>query len=231
MMIMAIDHASALIARQHASEFWAGAMSAYSSAFPFLTRWITHLCAPGFFFLMGAGIYWSAAGREGGWSEAAATRHAVGRGFAILVTGLLLESPILYLQNLLKPAAVSLNRISAPPPNDGSALYLGLITLSGLGLVMIICGLLLRLRPWAWLLVSAALRVRHQFAASRLWKAGPVVGGFTSYARPFTALARHLSGDPLAGRRCGWSVLWPLVGAPILRGRAGESGSSGRLFC
>jgi uncharacterized membrane protein len=34
-------------------------------------------------------------------------------------------------------------------------LYWGLITLSGLGMVMIVCGLLLRLRPWMWLVVSA----------------------------------------------------------------------------
>src|SRR5205809_2325898 len=94
MMIMAIDHASALIARQHASEFWAGAMSAYTSAFPFLTRWITHICAPGFFFLMGAGIYWfAAARREAGGSEAAAIRRIVWRGFAILLTGQVFETP------------------------------------------------------------------------------------------------------------------------------------------
>ena len=36
-------------------------MSAYTGAFPFLTRWITHICASGFFLLMGAGIYWFAA--------------------------------------------------------------------------------------------------------------------------------------------------------------------------
>jgi len=63
MMIMAIDHASALIARQHASAFWAGAMSAYTGDFPFLTRWITHACAPGFLFLTAAGIYWFTAVR------------------------------------------------------------------------------------------------------------------------------------------------------------------------
>jgi uncharacterized membrane protein len=156
MMIMAIDHASALIARQHASEFWAGAMSAYSSPFPFLTRWVTHICASGFFFLMGAGIYWSAASqREAGRSEAAIIRRTLLRGFVIFLTGQLFETPILFLRRLLKPASISLNRISAPPPNDGSALYWSLITLSGLGLVMMVCGLLLRLRPWAWLLVSA----------------------------------------------------------------------------
>lgn len=154
MMIMAIDHASALIARQHASEFWAGAMSAYDAAFPFLTRWITHICAPGFFFLMGAGIYWSAASQSDK-NEGAATGRTVLRGFAIFLTGQLVETPVLFLQGLLKPAKVSLNQISAPPPNDGGALYWGLIVLSGLGLTMIVCGLLLRLRPWSWLLVSA----------------------------------------------------------------------------
>ena len=84
MMIMAIDHASAFIARQHASEFWSGAMSSYSSTFPFLTRWITHLCAPGFFFLMGAGIYWlAAARRDAGDTQAAVVRRTVLRGLVL----------------------------------------------------------------------------------------------------------------------------------------------------
>lgn len=156
MMIMAVDHASGFIARQHATEFWFGAMSAYDGAFPFLTRWITHLCAPGFFFLMGAGIYWFAASyREAGGTEWGAVRRTAIRGFVLLLTGQFLEAPVMFLQGLLKPAAVSLNRVSAPLPNDGTALYWGLIVLSGLGLVMIACALLLRLQPWMWLLVCA----------------------------------------------------------------------------
>lgn len=155
MIFMAIDHASAFIARQHASEFWAGAMSAYKSAFPFLTRFITHLCAPGFFFLMGAGTYWlAAARREAGTPESAIMKRTMWRGIAIFLTGQVLETPVLFLQSQLKPAKVSLNVITAPPPIDGSALYWGWITLSGLGLVMVVCGLLLRLRPWVWLVVS-----------------------------------------------------------------------------
>lgn len=156
MMLMAIDHASAFIARQHASEFWAGAMSAYNAAFPFLTRLITHLCAPGFFFLMGAGIYWYAAARwAGGASRTATVRRTALRGFVLFLLAQLFETPALYFQSLLKPASVSLNQVSAPPPNDGTALYWGLITLSCLGLVTMACSLLLWLRPWAWLLVSA----------------------------------------------------------------------------
>jgi uncharacterized membrane protein len=156
MILMAVDHSSGLIARQHASEFWAGAMSAYTSAFPFVTRWITHVCAPGFFFLMGAGIYWfSAARRAAGGPETAASRRIVLRGYLIFVTAQLVEGPIPFLTSRLQPARVSLNQISAPPPNDGSAFHWALIVLSALGLAMVVCGLLVRLRPWVWLLVSA----------------------------------------------------------------------------
>jgi len=80
----------------------------------------------------------------------------VGRGFALLLVAQVFETPVMFLQSQLKPAPVSLNRITAPPPNDGTVLYWGLVTLSGLGMVMIVCGLLLRLRPWTWFAVTAA---------------------------------------------------------------------------
>jgi uncharacterized membrane protein len=169
MILMAIDHSSALIARQHATEFWAGAMSAYDSAFPFLTRWVTHLCAPGFFFLMGAGIYWAA-----GDDRAGAVRRTLVRGLAIFVSAQLFEAPILFLQGSLKPPEVSLNRVAAPPPIDGSALYWGLITLSGLGMVMMVCALLLRLRPWMWLAVAALCLAATNSLLPASGKPGPL---------------------------------------------------------
>lgn len=175
MIIMAIDHASATAARQHASEFWAGAMSAYQSAFPFLTRWITHLCAPGFFFLMGAGIYWQAAARQNSSSGlGASTNRTLLRGFILFALAQLLETPLLFITGALKPAAVSLNRITAPPPNDGSSLVWGMITLTGLGLVMMACGLLLKLRPWAWLAVSALCTLATHSLLPASGKPGPL---------------------------------------------------------
>lgn len=157
MILMAIDHASAFIARQHASEFWAGAMSAYSAAFPFLTRLITHLCAPGFFFLMGAGAYWFAASRRAaGWTDGAIARRLALRGLVIVAVAQLIEGPLPFLQELLKPAAVRLNRITAPPPIDGSSFYWALVVLTGLGLVLMVCAVLVVwARPWMWLTVSA----------------------------------------------------------------------------
>lgn len=205
MIIMAIDHASAFIARQHASEFWAGAMSAYTSWFPFLTRAITHLCAPGFFFLMGAGVYWYAA------SASNAVRRTVTRGLVLFLLAQVVEVPIMLLQGMLPAAKVSLNQISAPPPNDGTAMYWGFITLSGLGLVLIMCGLLLRLRPWMWLAVSAlcVLATNSMLPAS----GKPGAWWMAVLARPGTGAAHHrgLSGDSVAGGRRGGHVLRVLV--------------------
>ncbi|MDX1979084.1 MAG: heparan-alpha-glucosaminide N-acetyltransferase domain-containing protein [Bryobacteraceae bacterium] len=189
MILMAIDHASAIIARQHSSEFWAGAMSSYTSPFPFLTRWVTHLCAPGFFLLMGAGIYWFAASRrEAGWTQAAILRRTAVRGLAIFLTAQFLESPLLFLQSTLKPAAVSLSRTSAPLPNDGTAVYWGLITLSGLGLVMIACAGLLPMRPWMWLVCSALC----VFATNSLLPASGQPGPLWQLILLAPGLSRHL---------------------------------------
>jgi uncharacterized membrane protein len=177
MMLMAIDHASAFIARQHASEFWAGAMSSYSSAFPFLTRLVTHLCAPGFFFLLGASVYWSGSPRRAAW-----------RGFVIVLVGQFLETPVMFLQTKLKPAAVSLNRITAPPPIDGSDLYWGLIVLTGLGLVMMCCALLLRLPRWTWWL-TAALCI---FATNTLLPADGKIGPLWQAILLTPGLSQHV---------------------------------------
>lgn len=156
MILMAIDHSSAFISRQHSNEFYNGAISIYSSTPAFLTRLLTHLCAPGFFFLLGASIYWFAASRRlAGWSESQILRRTVLRGFVLFLTGQILETPVLYLQTLLSPAAERLSRLPMPPPNDASSLSWGFITLAGLGMVSIFCGLLLPLRPSLWLAVSA----------------------------------------------------------------------------
>ena len=49
-VVMALDHANHFIAQQHSpGENWGGSFPAYSDGLSFLTRWITHLSAPGFF--------------------------------------------------------------------------------------------------------------------------------------------------------------------------------------
>ncbi|MEO8127721.1 MAG: heparan-alpha-glucosaminide N-acetyltransferase domain-containing protein [Bryobacteraceae bacterium] len=189
MIVMAIDHASAFISRQHGSEFWNGAISSYRSAFPFLTRWITHLCAPGFFFLMGAGVYWFVASRrQSGWSEAGIVRRIALRGVAIFLTGQFLETPVLFLAGLQKGPAVSLSRMPQPLPNDGTSLYWGFITLSGLGMVLMLCSLLLLLRPWMWLVICALC----VYATNSLLPASGKIGPIWETVLLAPGLSQHL---------------------------------------
>ncbi|MEL6341709.1 MAG: heparan-alpha-glucosaminide N-acetyltransferase domain-containing protein [Myxococcota bacterium] len=75
--LMALDHASAFIARppERVSEFWAVSFPVYTEPLPFLVRVVTHLCAPGFFLLMGASVALFAADRaRRGWSESTINR-------------------------------------------------------------------------------------------------------------------------------------------------------------
>lgn len=56
-VLMALDHANVFIAQKHSSgEYWGGAFPKYNDPLAFLTRLVTHLSAPGFFFLMGVGM-------------------------------------------------------------------------------------------------------------------------------------------------------------------------------
>jgi hypothetical protein len=123
---------------------------------------------------MGAGIFWYAASRqEAGAAPGAAIRRVVLRGLVLFLIAQIFEQPLISLANGLAPPEVSLNQITAPPPNDGSDLYWAFITLSGLGLTMIVCGFLLLLRPWAWLLTSALCLVATHALLPASGKPGP----------------------------------------------------------
>ncbi|NNF98982.1 MAG: DUF1624 domain-containing protein [Desulfobacteraceae bacterium] len=98
MVIMAIDHASAMIRRSHPFEYWNFPMPDYFAA-PglFLTRFVTHICAPGFFFLMGTGmILFSESRRKLGWSHGEIVCHLTLRGALLIFLEMILWTPILH---------------------------------------------------------------------------------------------------------------------------------------
>ena len=85
--LMALDHASHFIAHKHSSgEMWGGPYPVYTDTLTFLTRFVTHFCAPGFFFLMGVGMaLWALSRQEQGWSKWHVIQHFLIRAGVILV--------------------------------------------------------------------------------------------------------------------------------------------------
>jgi len=100
MVLMAIDHASAAFNEGRvASDSWF--LWAVGTELPkeqFLTRWITHLCAPTFVFLAGTSLALSVARRERAGQDAATIDlRLLQRGGVLLLLELLWFSPLFYL--------------------------------------------------------------------------------------------------------------------------------------
>jgi len=78
MVLMALDHANYFITNLHSiGEYWGGSpLPVYNDPLVFLTRFVTHLAAPGFFFLMGTGMILFANSRQKqGWKKSAIIQH------------------------------------------------------------------------------------------------------------------------------------------------------------
>lgn len=141
MAIMAIDHASAFIAHRHSGEWWRGGWTRYTSAVLFLTRFVTHLCAPGFFFLMGLGMYLFASSRRAqGWSPPRIIQYFVKRGALLILLNVLVE---IWLWKL----GTAFQHHAGEPHERGLrdiVFPIMLTVLSGLGMSMIAGALLLQ---------------------------------------------------------------------------------------
>lgn len=153
MVLMAIDHASYFIARVHSAEFWGIELPVYPNALWFWTRWITHLCAPGFFFLMGIGmIFFADARRQAGWEEGRITRFFVIRGLLLILLQLFVEDPAWILGDLSAGTGVMVIRGGVPGGGTEGAIYLGV--LFALGGTMVFWGFMRRVSFWFIGLIS-----------------------------------------------------------------------------
>lgn len=149
MVLMAIDHASYFIARVHASESWADAPHAST-----ITRWITHLCAPGFFMLMGAGMVWLGKARQkAGWTHAQIRSYFLKRGLVLLLIQQVVENPTWVLGDVsISPSLANLH----PSPGGGSDFFLHLAVISALAAAMIFWSFLIELPSVVVLAISGA---------------------------------------------------------------------------
>ena len=137
-VLMALDHANYFVAQQHSSgEHWGGPFPAYADSLAFLTRWVTHPVAPGFMFLMGAGMaLFANSRRKKGWSEWELIRHFWIRGGLLMILQLLI-----------------INQAWQLGPTPFPSVYIGVLFALGGG--MILGSLFLRLK--AWHLVGVAI--------------------------------------------------------------------------
>jgi len=151
--LMAIDHASFFIAGRHPGEFWGVPLPVYTGALPFLTRWITHLAAPGFFFLLGVGIVLLAAARqEAGWDHGRIFKHLALRGLFLIVAQQLIENPAWLLGQLTKVGA----EVAVVPGTDTNV-WIHFGVLNALGFALIGAALLLRHQAWVNALLGVVL--------------------------------------------------------------------------
>lgn len=145
-VFMALDHASLFIAHRHSpGEYWGTKLPAYQDSLAFLTRFITHFSAPGFFFLMGIGmLLFTTNQQERGWDKWAVIRHFLIRG------GILIAIQLLVVNQAWKLS-----------PGEWPDIYIGV--LFALGSAMILSSLLLWIKPRYLVLIGVALFIGTEF--------------------------------------------------------------------
>jgi uncharacterized membrane protein len=153
MVLMALDHVGFMVGRFHSQEMWAGAWTRYPSALPFLTRFVTHFCAPGFFLLMGAGLALMAEAKaRDGWASARISRSIVTRGLLLVVVATFLEVPAFLIATVTGPDLGSNPEFAIPGTPERRWV---LTVLVALGVTMAVSGLLIRARTAVWVLLAA----------------------------------------------------------------------------
>ena len=198
MVLMALDHASFFVAKTHSREFWGTALPLYDSAMPFLLRAVTHLCAPGFFLLMGVGMaLFMAARTQEGWGTWRVARFFLIRGVLLIVFQQFLENPAWYLGSLGTATGVFTSR-GGPIPGGGVSAKFYLGVLYGLGSTMIVWGLLFRFPTFAVIALSVA--------AIGLTQA--VVSEFADPQALYSPLLRMLL---IPGHTDEWMVFYPTI--------------------
>ena len=173
-VLMAIDHARAFIARNHPSEFWGTPLPDYQGDWlAFVTRLVTHLCAPGFMFLMGAGAALFAASRaRAGWRPLRIAGQLALRGLVLVVLGQLLENTAASFGSAGATRSVNYGLRVPGAPGDISVIF---GVLYGLGSALAVAAPLVRLPPWALVLMSGAcVAVTHWLTPSASQLGDPI---------------------------------------------------------
>lgn len=194
MVIMSWDHAHDIIAdgklpRNEGRETFSGQFATYDNDEGlFLSRWMAHFCAPGFFFTMGIGMMMLAMSRRSrGWSWGAIVRHFQLRGLILLVVGRLVDAPFLVptLVQIAQGETVSHHGHTFGPADKWKvvlAMFIGIFeVMTALGLTMMLAGSLVPALFW---ITSKRPTLRSTASFSSWWNfsAGSLTAAFLSVA-------------------------------------------------
>ena len=179
-VFMALDHANYFVAQKHSpGEYWGGPFPVYDDPLAFMTRFVTHLSAPGFFFLMGVGMLLFADSRQKrDWSKWAVVRHFLIRGAILIALQLLV-----------------VNRAWELSPGGFPNIYIGVLV--ALGGTMILGSFLLWVKPIHLLFLAGGL-----FIGTELLVPEPGLWGAMGFSNPFDYL------NPILIYPGGTQVLW-----------------------
>jgi uncharacterized membrane protein len=161
MILMALDHANSFLSFGYSSEFWGGPLRQFDGSADFLIRFITHICAPGFFFLMGISmIYLMQSRRSQNWPDSRIRRYFLTRGTVIVVIhfalGLILAAPRI----LRGDFGITIN-----------VLFI-------LGLSMLICAFLIKMKWSVLLLLAAGCFILPELILGRFVQFGQIMNPF-----------------------------------------------------
>ncbi|WP_299273508.1 heparan-alpha-glucosaminide N-acetyltransferase domain-containing protein [uncultured Psychroserpens sp.] len=195
MAIMAIDHVSFFIRKVHYSEYW-GTNIRYASTTDFISRAITHICAPGFFLLMGMGLYLFAENRlSKGWSKHQIFKWFLKRGIVLILIQQFIENPA-WILSVITSGLQNEALLPTVPGDDGSSLILVLSVLFSLGCSLILGSLCIYLKRFYWLVVALIIFIGSEFI---ILNSNPEIG-YNGLLRVFV----------IAGKTGFFSVLYPI---------------------
>ena len=155
MIIMAIDHASFFVAKIRFSEFWGIDLSSNYETVWFFTRLISHICAPGFFLLMGVGVLFLVQSRlKSGWSNFRIKRFLITRGLILIISEMILVAPAWIMGDAF--SAIEIDK--AKLPGIEGPIFGNFGILSSLGASMILSSFLIQVdKKWLLLLSIAGI--------------------------------------------------------------------------
>lgn len=143
-VIMALDHSITFVAKHSVgSEVWGYPLPLHSDFISFFIRWISHLCAPGFSFLVGVGLVFLLKSRlDNGWDFKAIRLFIVKRGIIIFLLQHFIYNGAWFI--FLKTSDIP----STPFPGSGGMPLLAFSILSALGFSMIFWSFLLNAKSY-----------------------------------------------------------------------------------